>query len=251
MPRTKRKKSSTGIYHVLLSGINRQLLFKDKEDNEKFLDIINDCMKICKFKLYGYCLMSNHTHLLLKEGKEPLGQIFKRICARYVCWYNRKYNRIGHLFHDRYKSETVEDNKYFMTVLRYIHQNPTKAGSGINKSIEKYKWSSYNEYIRKADTDKVDFDFALEIIGKNNYIKFMSEKNEDKCLDYSEKINRFKDEELLKKIESKFRIKARMISNKPRKKMEQLLRNILKIEGVSTRQLARVTGVSANIIWGL
>jgi len=72
--------------------------------------------------------MGNHVHLLIKEETEELGVIMRRIGASYVYWYNRKYNRCGHLFQDRYKSEVVEDERYLLTVLRYIHQNLLKAG---------------------------------------------------------------------------------------------------------------------------
>jgi len=75
--------------------------------------------------------MGNHVHLLIKEGKEVLSNTMKRIGASYVHWYNWQYNRKGHLFQDRYKSEAVEDDAYFLTVLRYIHQNPLKAGLPI------------------------------------------------------------------------------------------------------------------------
>ena len=142
MPRTARKKSNTGIYHVMLSGINQQRIFEDDEDNEKFLLTLSDCKKAGGFELYGYCLMGNHVHLLIKVAKEELEQIFRRIEARYVYWYNWKYKRSGHLFQDRYKSEPVEDDRYFVSVLRYIHQNPVKAK--LCKKPEEYKWSSYS-----------------------------------------------------------------------------------------------------------
>ena len=108
MPRTERKKSITGIYHVMLRGINKQQIFEDDEDNGKFLQTICDCKALSGFELYGYCLMGNHAHLLMKEGEESLGQVFRRIGARYVYWYNRKYKRCGHLFQDRFRSETIE-----------------------------------------------------------------------------------------------------------------------------------------------
>ena len=88
--------------------------------------------------------MGNHIHLLIKPEKEPLEQVFKRIGGRYVYWYNVKYQRVGHLFQDRFKSEPVEDDSYFLTVIRYIHQNPVKAG--LCKNIKDYKYSSYAEY---------------------------------------------------------------------------------------------------------
>jgi len=86
-----RVKSETGIYHIMLRGINQQIIFNDEEDIEKFLEVLKKCKAISEFKIYAYCFMNNHVHILLKEGKEELGQIFKRIGVRYVYWYNLKY----------------------------------------------------------------------------------------------------------------------------------------------------------------
>ena len=84
MPRSARKQSSTGIYHVMLRGINQQDIFKDEEDYLRFLSVVKECKEVCGFELYAYCLMTNHVHLLIKVGKEPLELIFKRIGCRYV-----------------------------------------------------------------------------------------------------------------------------------------------------------------------
>ena len=128
MPRQARKKSESKIYHVMLRGINQQQIFEDAEDCDKFLEVMRDCKEICQYDVYAYCLMGNHIHLLIKEGTETLEQVFKRICGRFVYWYNVKYRRVGHLFQDRFKSEPVDSNEYLLTVVRYIHQNPIKAG---------------------------------------------------------------------------------------------------------------------------
>lgn len=93
--------------------------------------------------------MDNHVHILIREGKEPLSKVMKRIGVSYVYWYNWKYERNGHLFQDRYKSEPVEDDKYLLTVIRYIHQNPLKAG--IVDSIDQYQWSSHHEYTKSTN----------------------------------------------------------------------------------------------------
>lgn len=147
MSRQARKQSTSGIYHVMLRGINRQVIFEDDEDYEKFLQVLQGCKSVSRFKLYAYCLMSNHVHILLRTGLdgEPLEQIFKRVGVRYVAWYNRKYGRSGHLFQDRFKSEAVNDDAYLLTVLRYIHQNPVKAG--VCRKPEQYRWSSYPAYL--------------------------------------------------------------------------------------------------------
>jgi len=247
MPRVARKKSLSGIYHIMLRGINRQLIFLDDEDNEKFLQTLIDCKKVSEFELYAYCIMGNHVHLLMKEGKEDLGQVFKRIGARYVFWYNWKYQRSGHLFQDRYRSEAVDNDPYFIVVLRYIHQNPKKAG--LCKSISKYRWSSYGDYIRKSGI--VDIDMALGIIGDSQFEKAMNEDIDDKCMEFADKSKRMTDEELVKDVEKKFNLKATMVQYESKEVMKGILREILKMEGVSTRQLSRVTGISANIIWRL
>lgn len=127
MPRKARIESKSGIYHIMLRGINRQQIFEDDEDFEKFLWVLKDVKQLSRFKLYGYCLMGNHIHLLLKPENEPLELIFRRIGSKYVYWYNLKYQRTGHLFQDRFKSEPVENISSFFVVLRYIHQNPVKA----------------------------------------------------------------------------------------------------------------------------
>ena len=98
MPRRARKKSSSGIYHVVLRGINKQRIFEDDQDNQKYLETIKAYKETCEYEVYAYCLMSNHIHLLMKEGKEDLGIAFRRIGASYVYWYNWKYSRRGHLF---------------------------------------------------------------------------------------------------------------------------------------------------------
>jgi len=111
-----------------------------------FLEVLKECKTLSGYKIYGYCFIGNHIHLILKIEKEDLGKIFKRIGARYVYYYNWKYKRSGHLFQGRFKSEPIDDDSYLLTVLRYIHNNPVKAG--LSKSAEKYRWSSYNEYSR-------------------------------------------------------------------------------------------------------
>ena len=181
MPRQARAKSESGIYHIMLRGINGQQIFEDEEDNQKFIEVLKDFKAISEYKIFAYCLMGNHLHLLIKVGKEDLEQIFKRIGGRFVYWYNYKYLRRGHLFQDRYKSEAVEDDTYFLTVLRYIHQNPVKAG--LCNNCEDYKYSSYHEYIKPKENQLTDIEFALGIINEEQFVEFNNELNEDVCLE--------------------------------------------------------------------
>jgi len=252
VPRKARERSDTGIYHVMLRGINRQTIFEDKEDYEKFLQRLKEYREECGYEIYAYCLMSNHVHLLMKEGVEDLGKIFRRIGASYVYWYNWKYSRSGHLFQDRYKSEVVENDRYFLTVLRYIHQNPIKAG--IVDDIGEYPWSSYNEYIGKADICATQF--ALSIFSDDiktaieQFSSFNKEENKDKCLDYEEKkrLNDIEAGELIKEIAN---IKNPNVLQQFEKDKRNIVIKQLKNKGLSIRQIERLTGISYGLIRGI
>ena len=138
MPRAARKKSSTGIYHVMLRGADRRIIFSDNEDCSRFVETLRRVKLDSGFRMFAYCLMGNHVHLLIKEEREPVDMIFRRLGASYVYYYNWKYQLHGHLFQDRYRSEPVENDAYFLDVLRYICQNPVKAG--LSQSPFEYDW---------------------------------------------------------------------------------------------------------------
>ena len=172
----------------------------DDEDYFKFVETLENYKAVSEYKVFAYCHMSNHIHILIKVEKEDLDLIMKRIAGSYVYWYNWKYYRKGHLFQDRFKSEPVEDNSYFLTVLRYIHQNPVKAG--VVKSIDEYRFSSYNDYVDE-DSDIVDIDFVLSFMKKDEFIVFNGEKNDDVCLDIDPKGFRINDSDAKKIIKNK------------------------------------------------
>jgi len=153
MTRQPRLSSQSGIYHVMLRGVNRQQIFEDDDDYRKFIMILHDMTSPkdelkrplpprCAF--YTYCLMPNHVHLLIQEKEEKLSKTVKQIASRYAMYYNNKYEHFGHLFQDRFKSEPVESYSYFLTLIRYIHQNPV-AGR-LCQRVEDYDWSSWAEY---------------------------------------------------------------------------------------------------------
>ena len=160
MPRAAREKSESGYYHVILRGIGKQILFEDDEDNERFLSTVQRYRMELGFELVAYCLMENHVHLLLRDTKDQLNLIMKKIAGSYAYYFNHKNDRSGHLFQDRFGSEAVEDDDYLLTVIRYIHRNPEKAG--IAKAGE-YRWSSYDAYQRPRV--EVDNAWALKLIG--------------------------------------------------------------------------------------
>ncbi len=104
MARMARKKSGSGVYHVVVRGINRQTIFFDDEDKKVFLNRIKLHKAGGACEVYAFCLMGNHAHLLIKEKAKPVAKIMQGLLASYVRWFNRKYEREGGLFQDRYKA---------------------------------------------------------------------------------------------------------------------------------------------------
>lgn len=249
MPREPRRKSNSGIYHIMLRGINRQTIFEDDEDKIKLLRTIKRYKGKNNFKLYGYCLMDNHIHLLMREVEETVSQTIQRISASYVHWYNSKYARCGHLFQGRFKSENVETSNYFITVLRYIHQNPLKAM--LAEDIFRCKWTSLQAYLGKSST--VDIDPVLHLFSPNRhkaiqlFVDYMQESNNDQCLDDYAKV-RMSDDEVKSYLN-----KLGFPTSSALQQMEKRIRNAIilelkKLDGVSIRQLARITGISKSVI---
>lgn len=250
MPRTARRKSKTGIYHIMLRGINRQDLFEDDEDRQNFIEKLAFYKEKSGYKLYGYCLMSNHIHILLEEVIEPLSLIIKRISSSYVYYYNYKYARCGHLFQERFKSETVENERYFLTVLRYIHQNPIKAN--MVEEIKLYKWSSYNEYL--YGSKMVDTEFALKLFAEDktaairDFISFNNEENEDRCLEFeiNKRVDDIEAREIIKEISRVNNINELQYLEKDER--NEIIKRLKELEGLSIRQIARIIGLSYNLV---
>lgn len=127
----------------MLRGNERKPVFLDEEDKKKFVDIILQKKDGAASRLYAYCVMDNHVHMVIQEVEQPLERLMKRIGVTYAAYFNKKYNRIGHVFQDRFRSEAIEDEAYLLNVIRYIHKNPF----GPERSpTTNYPWSSYPSY---------------------------------------------------------------------------------------------------------
>lgn len=196
MPRTARQKSSTGVYHVMMRGINHENIFDCQEDFLFFLKIVCNLKKRHQegnsdedWMILAYVLMNNHIHLLIKEGRKPVGDVVKKIAGAYVLYYNNKNRRDGHLFKERFKSEVCEDSDYFLTLMRYIHQNPVKAHM-VNQ-VEEYEFSSWHEY---AQTGKCQYNICnVDYVLRHFDADFLRESilsplsDEVKCMEFEER----------------------------------------------------------------
>ena len=111
-----------------MRGVGRQLIFEDDGDRQMLLEKLGKLSDEGCLVVYAWCLMSNHLHILVKEGLEPLATAMKRLGVSYAMRFNLKTGHVGHVFQDRFSSEPVDSDEYFLTVVRYIHNNPEKAG---------------------------------------------------------------------------------------------------------------------------
>jgi putative transposase len=141
MPRPLRPIADGLIYHVINRGNNRQTVFEHEGDYLAFLKAIADLKERRPFDLYGYCLMSNHIHLLIRPRKESISRIVQSLLVSHTQRYHRFHRSGGHVWQGRFKSPVIQDDDHLLTVLRYIEANPLRA-----KMVERageYPWSSF------------------------------------------------------------------------------------------------------------
>ena len=133
------------LYHITARGNNQEKIFLQSKDYEKYLKRIKEVKEKFPLKLYAYCFMPNHVHLLVEAKKVPVSRIMQALQTGHAMYFNKKYNHLGHVFQGRYFWFLVEKENYLLELLRYIHLNPVRAK--IVDEVEDYLWSSYREYI--------------------------------------------------------------------------------------------------------
>jgi len=171
MPRIARIQFPGAFYHVLSRGIERRSIYRSVRDRQRFLEILQEAQERYQIKVYGYCLMSNHYHLLLETPEGNLSRVMKYVNGSYATYFNAKWKRVGHIFSYRYKSIVVEEDRYLMILSRYIHLNPTRA-----KMVEMpgdYRWSSYREYLNLRKSKWLDTDWVLQIFSSKSKLEAM------------------------------------------------------------------------------
>ncbi len=137
-----------GYYHIVNRGVEQRNVFMEDEDFRTFLEMLCTACKLYGVSVHGYVLMSNHYHLLIETTQENLSKYMKHLNASYAIWFNRKYNRSGHLWQGRFKSWYVTDESYLYTLIGYIENNPVKAG--MVKKPGEYPYSAYQSFMEKV-----------------------------------------------------------------------------------------------------
>lgn len=241
--RKNRKYSEHGFYHVVIRGVNKQNIFYDDSDRRYFISLLKVYSKKNRLEIHAFCLMENHVHLLIEDHRKTISKFMQIVASVYARHFNKKYDRIGHLYQDRFASETIEDREYFLTVFRYILQNPEKAGID---STEKYNWSSY-KLIKIRNTITTN-SMILSYLGNVESIEsFLKQKTENECLDISLRPSE-KEAYYIEKIKKLLKSNTPII--KPDLQISEIMHklHLLKKAKISIRTISRITGIMAWMV---
>lgn len=151
MPRGARLLIENGCYHIITRGIQKNITFIDDYDYEKYMKILKKCKSRFMCKLYGWCLMPNHPHLILFSNS--LSKAMHFLNFSYAQYFNNKYNRSGYVWQSRYNSFVVQKDKYLLNLISYVEYNPVRGKIVTNP--EDYRWSSYKARVFGYDEFKI------------------------------------------------------------------------------------------------
>ncbi|WP_315121496.1 transposase [uncultured Clostridium sp.] len=203
MPRIPRVKADNGVYHIIMRGPKEISLFRSKNDKDKFLTILKKYKNIFLFDVFAYCLMDTHIHLLIDSKNADISMFMKSINQSYAQYYNKIYDRRGHVFMDRFKSFVASKEENIVSMSAYIHNNP-KDIRGYSKTVENYDYSSFGIYIGKTKNkyNIINCEFLLNYYCKDpikaaqQYYTYVKNRCTDKeqhiqdiLINFSDKLN--------------------------------------------------------------
>lgn len=245
MPRNRRKQSESSIYHIVARGSGRCVIFEDDRDRNRFLEELTAAFTKNGVELHAWCLMSNHYHLLVRTSLEQLAIAMKELNSSYANYFNKRHSRVGHLFQGRFKSEPVGEDEYYLTVLRYIHHNPQKAG--ICPASE-YRWSSYSEYVGANGFSKTDL--GLDMLGGARAFEEFHKLSSDAvaCLDIGSGRRFVDDDDAMTIARAALPgTQVESIATLDKGERDEAIRT-LRAARLSVRQIERLTGIGRNIV---
>ena len=191
MPRSLRITIPNLPFHILNRGNNRQVIFLDEEDFDYFIALLKRFKKELKFKLYHFCLMSNHTHFVMEPTVDgSLPKIMQKLTLAHTRYFNNKYRGVGHVWQGRYKSSLIDSDNYFVWCGIYNELNPVRAG--LVKKPEDWQWSSFRFYGLGENNSSL-----AELIDTDPYYLGLGDTIEERCKKYRENIEKIMEEDFL------------------------------------------------------
>ena len=166
VPRGPRLDAPGTMHHVIVRGIERRRIFRCERDRHRCLDRLGRAIRVSGAGLYAWCLMPNHVHALVRTGSMPLGRLMQRWIGPYASAFNRRYRRAGHLFQNRFKNIVVEEQRYLLELVRYIHLNPVRSRLAVTiDDLDRYPWTGHAVLLGRRVFPAQDTDFVLGHFG--------------------------------------------------------------------------------------
>ena len=243
MPRKPRIEYSGAFYHVIARGNQKQRIFKDHADFQRYLLTLTTYKNRTGSHIYAYVLMNNHVHLLIETGDIPLSKIMQGVNQTYTMYFNRRYRTVGHLFQGRYKAILCDRDAYLLGLIKYIHKNPLRAK--IAERLDAYAWSSHHAYTGKNNPlALVDVDQVLRLFSENKgrartkYREFMADQDTlNKAAVYATIDQRLQgDEEFVERVMGQHDQEAAQVWQK-KKGLDEIARAIEKKFGITVNDM--------------
>ncbi len=247
MANGRRIRCESNIYHLVCRGSGKQIIFEDDQDRRRYYRLLLTAFSSKgAAQLLAWCLMDNHVHLLVEADMDEISTQLQIVNSAYARYFNERYGRVGHLFQGRFKSEPINSDEYLLVALRYIHQNPVKAGMASDCS---YPWSSFSLYREASCLTDAQKRLLSLCGGRENFEAFHD------CLDYAapcKDIGRGRkriDDGAALKLANRLLCPLSVTDVLSLKKQERNAALVqLRMAGLSIRQIERLTGVSKTIV---
>lgn len=247
MPRISRKNINTNYVHAMIQGIERKKIFLSNKSKEKYLELIERAKEEMDIKVLVYAIMDNHAHMLIYyEDVKDLSKFMNKVNTSYALYYNRRMDRVGYVYRDRYKTQQITDEKHLYNVIAYIHRNPVKAG--IVKECKDYKFSSYNKFIRNK-VDKEDIKLLFQSEDYKEVFQYIHKNyNEENMLEIEEKEYK---EKVLEEIMDNQSINKLKELKKNKDMLIYTIKEIKERCNISDKEIAEFLEIGKNRIYQL
>src|SRR5512134_912865 len=166
------------VYHVILRGNAGDPIFFEDRDRYRLYLLLQCAVEKFDCRIHGYCLMTNHIHLVMQTGEMPLSRIMQNVSLRYTKWVNLTRRRTGHVFQGRYKALLIDADRYLLELIRYVHLNPVRAGTAT--TAESWPWSGHRAYAGMEIVPWLTTDWVLGMLtsqvttARKAYVSFVN-----------------------------------------------------------------------------
>ena len=244
MPRNSRRNLKSFYKHVMVQGIEKQFIFGEEKYINKYKEIILSKLQDSSVTILAYCIMHNHSHLLIhSENPNEISKFMQKVNTTYSMYYNKINNRVGYVFRNRFKSQEIFTQGQLYTCLRYIHNNPVKAN--ITKTMQEYKHSSYNEFL--SGKHKIINSRSIQILfGKDTDFRDLFQTIHNKTILIEESEN-LAIENFVKQFEKKHKIKIADLKNN-RGLLKTTIKEMKERTNAKAIQIAKYLGISNSTV---